>query len=145
MKMNWGTYLVLAMIGFIGFIMFFVVQMMSSDNNQDLVEEGYYQKELLVQGEIDKTKNAFALSEQVQIKKTKDGVLITFPSELQEVSGTVLLYRPSNKKLDFEMPIKINQHKQLIAAEKLVKGRWNVYLDFTDGEKEYAVKKEIIW
>ena len=50
MKINWGTGIVLAFIGFIGFILYFVIRMSTDDSaNHDLVTEEYYKKELSYQ------------------------------------------------------------------------------------------------
>ena len=47
MKVNWGTAIVIAFVGFIGFIMYFVVNMATNDKyDHDLVVEDYYQQEL---------------------------------------------------------------------------------------------------
>ena len=54
MRINWGTGIILAFIGFIGFILFFVVKMSMDDRaNHDLVTEEYYKAELGYQKEID--------------------------------------------------------------------------------------------
>ena len=53
MKINWGTGIVLAIIAFIGFILFFVIKMSTDDRaNHDLVTEEYYKAELGYQKEI---------------------------------------------------------------------------------------------
>lgn len=45
MKINWGTGIVLAFIGFITFILYFVFRMSTDDSaNHDLVTEEYYKK-----------------------------------------------------------------------------------------------------
>ncbi|MCK5400025.1 MAG: FixH family protein, partial [Flavobacteriaceae bacterium] len=47
MKMNWGTGIVIAFIGFIAFIMFFVITMSTNKKYEhDLVTEDYYKEEL---------------------------------------------------------------------------------------------------
>ena len=47
MKFNWGTGIVLAFIGFISFIMYFVINMNTNDKyDHDLVTEDYYKQEL---------------------------------------------------------------------------------------------------
>lgn len=147
MKLNWGTSIVIAMICFIGFIMFFVVQMLSSKNTQDLVEESYYHKELLVQGEIDKVNNVKDLIASFEIKKTEEGIVIIYPADFdnKKVVGSVKLYRPSDKNLDFKLPIQQKNNSQLIPKSLLVNGRWNVELDFEVENTPYAYKKEITW
>ena len=45
MKINWGTGIVIAFIGFIAFIMYFVINMNVNDKyNHDLVTEDYYEE-----------------------------------------------------------------------------------------------------
>ena len=63
MKFNWGTGIVLAFIGFISFIMYFVVNMNTDKKlDHDLVTEDYYKQELKYQNDIDKEKNAKTLT-----------------------------------------------------------------------------------
>lgn len=147
MKINWGTSIVIAMLCFIGFIMFFVVQMLSSKNDQDLVVESYYHKELQVQDEIDKVNNLKGLNSTFEIEKTSEGIIITFPSEFsaKQLTGKLTLYRPSDKKLDFTLPIQLKESKQLIPQSLLANGRWNIELDFEVENVPYAYKKELIW
>ena len=47
MKLNWGTGIVLAFIGFIAFILYFVINVITNDKyNHDLVIEDYYKAEI---------------------------------------------------------------------------------------------------
>jgi len=146
MKINWGTAIVLAFIGFISFIMYFVVSMMTNKKyDHDLVTENYYQKELLFQRSIDKEINAKKLYEQVTWKKTPEGMLITFPQSLkiEDINGKVFLYRPSNKHLDFEMPITLSNHTLLIPDNRLLDGRWNLSVEWEYDDVEYLFKEDI--
>jgi len=147
MKLNWGASIVIAICCFIGFIMFFVVQMLSSNNTQDLVTENYYHKELLVQGEIEKVKKGTNLEGDFKLEKTAEGLVIHFPSSVEDskVEGEVLMYRPSDKHKDFKYPIQLKSNQLLIPAQFLAKGRWNVLVDFKIEEEEYAYKKEMTW
>jgi hypothetical protein len=146
MKINWGTAIVLAFIAFISFIMYFVISMMTNKKyDHDLVTENYYQKELVFQQSIDKETNAKRLDEQVTWKKTPEGMLITFPQSLniEEIEGKVFLYRPSNKHLDFEMPITLSNHTLLIPDNRLLDGRWNLSVEWEYDNVKYLFKEEI--
>jgi nitrogen fixation protein FixH len=146
MKINWGTAIVLAFIAFIAFIMYFVISMMTNKKyDHDLVTENYYQKELIFQQSIDKEINAKKLDEQVTWKKTPEGMLITFPQSLdiENIKGKVFLYRPSNKHLDFEMPITLSNHTLLIPDNRLLDGRWNLSVEWEYNNVEYLFKEEI--
>lgn len=148
-KLNWGFGVVLAFIGFISFIMYFVISM-SADNkySHDLVANDYYKQELNFQKNIDATKNAKNLKENIKIERVKEGLKIIFPKELnaEKIKGKVFLYRPSNKQLDFEMLIAISNSSYLLMPDKrLLDGRWNIIVDWTYNQKSYLFKKEIFY
>ncbi len=133
MKINWGTGIVIAIIAFIGFILFLVTLMLSDEKlNHELVTDDYYKKELVYQEEIDAEKNAQALTENIKVSKTGEGLLIVFPKNLDysKIKGKVNLYRPSNKNLDFEIPLDLSSHQLLIPKKNLVEGRWDVSVNW---------------
>ncbi|WP_343329241.1 FixH family protein [Polaribacter staleyi] len=146
MKFNWGTGIVIAIVAFMSFILFLVITM-STDNtySYDLVTEKYYEQELGFQDEINAEKNAFELKERVLIERTNEGLKIAFPKEFspEEIKGKVFLYRPSNKQLDFEIPISISNTYLLVPEKRLLDGRWNITIAFKYNNKEYLIKKEI--
>ena len=146
MKINWGTGLVIGMILFIGFIMFMVITMMTDKKySHDLVTEDYYQKEIVYQQEIDAEKNLSSFSEPISGQRTDEGYLLKFPKEIdpQKVEGTVFLYRPSNKQLDFDFPMVISGSNLLIPDNRLLDGRWNITLDWQYEGKRYMYKESI--
>ncbi|MEO9570828.1 MAG: FixH family protein [Polaribacter sp.] len=146
MKFNWGTGIVIAIVSFIGFIMYFVVTMSTDKSySHDLVTDKYYQKELEYQKQIDATKNAAQLKENLVLINTKEGLQIKFPEEFdtKEIKGKVFLYRPSNKQLDFEMPISISKTYLLVPEKRLLDGRWNITISWNYKSKEYLFKKEL--
>lgn len=149
MKINWGTGIVIGMLAFISFIMYFVVTMMSSsDYDHDLVVEDYYKAELHYQQDIDAQENAFALNEQISLERRGESLIIIFPEgiDLENTMGTVSLYRPSNKKLDFSIPFsEIKSSEFEIPADQLVNGRWNVKVTWKNDEKEFMYKTEIVY
>ena len=148
MKLNWGTGIVIAFVGFISFIMYFVITMNTDKAlDHDLVTEDYYKEELEFQNDIDKENNSKSLTENLTWKKTKDGVIITFPEslEINSITGKVFLYRPSNKQFDFETDISLSNHNLLIPDKRLLDGRWNIKVDWQYNGKSYLYKKEIIY
>lgn len=148
MKINWGTGIVIAFIAFISFIMYFVVNMnVNKKYDHDLVTEDYYKKELEFQNDIDKETNAKNLVENLSWQKTTEGLVITFPETLikENITGKVFLYRPSNKKFDFETELSLSNHNLLIPDKRLLDGRWNIKVDWQYNGKSYLYKKEIIY
>lgn len=148
MKINWGTGIVLALIGFIGFILFFVIRMSTDDRaNHDLVTEEYYKAELEYQKEIDAANNASDISAQFKFKRTAEGLLITLPEKIknQDTKGTVSLYRPSNKHLDFNLPISLSNTHLLIPNERLLDGRWDIKIFWEENGNMFLHKKSITY
>ncbi len=148
MKFNWGTGIVLAFIGFISFIMYFIVTMHTdSKYDHDLVTEDYYKQELEFQNDIDKENNSKDLASNITWKKTSDGILIVFPETLkiEDITGKVFLYRPSSKQFDFETAISLSNHNLLIPDKRLLGGRWNIKVDWQYNGKSYLYKKEIVY
>lgn len=148
MKISWGTGLVIGMVLFIGFIMYFVYRMTTDNNLQhDLVTEGYYQKEMELQGDIYAQQNMAAMEKQIIGSKTEEGYFLRFPEgfEAEKIKGKVFLYRPSNKQLDFEIPLELKDPNLLIPDNRLLDGRWNITIDWEYEGKKYRYKKQITY
>jgi hypothetical protein len=146
MKINWGTGIVIAFIGFISFILYFVISMnFNAKYDHDLVTEDYYAEELTYQDDIDKLDNAEKLDENITYKKTEEGLLISFPKALDitKITGKVFLYRPSNKQLDFDTAISLSKPYLLIPDNRLVDGRWNIKIDWQYNGISYLFKESI--
>jgi len=146
MKFNWGTGIVLAFIGFISFIMYFIITMnINKKYNHDLVTEDYYAEELVYQNDIDKLKNSKTLIENITYNKSEEGLIIYFPKDFDfnKITGNMFLYRPSNKQLDFETEISLSNPYLLIPDKRLVGGRWNIKIDWQYNGKSYLYKESI--
>ena len=148
MKINWGTGIVLAFIGFMCFIMYFVIKVNTDKKyDHDLVTDDYYKEELDFQNDINKETDAKNLSENISLNITENGLLIAFPENIlvNNISGKVFLYRPSNKQLDFEVPISLSDHNLLIPDKRLLDGRWNIKVDWQFKGNSYLYKEEILY
>ncbi|CAM1345665.1 FixH family protein [Tenacibaculum amylolyticum] len=148
MKVNWSTGIVIAIIAFIGFILFMVITMTTDKNyNHDLVTDQYYQKELQYQNNIDAIKNAKQLKHPIQIIRSEKGLKINFPKDFnpQEIEGTVFLYRPSNKQLDLEIPISLTNTYMLVPENHLLGGRWNITVAFKYNKTPYLHQEELTY
>ncbi|BFM44491.1 FixH family protein [Flavobacterium sp. CFS9] len=147
MKINWGTGIVIAFALFMSFILYFVFEVQSNSKyDNDLVVEEYYKHDSHFQEEMARIQNAQDLQQKPSIAYHEDGVKIVFPAvfENDKVKGNVLLYRPSNKKFDFNTQIALTNSALLIPKNKLVKGRWDVNMEWQYGGKKY-LSKEVIY
>ena len=148
MKLSWGTGIVIAFTAFIAFIMYFVINMSAVDKyDTSLVTEDYYKQELEYQTDIDKESNSKDLIKNVTWERTENGLLISFPDDLNanNITGKVFLYRPSNKQLDFESTISLSNHNLLIPDKRLLDGRWNIKVDWQYRGKSYLFKEAIVY
>lgn len=148
MKINWGTAIVIAFGLFITFILYFVFKVQINPKyDNELVTEDYYQQELKVQGNIERTSNANALEEKIELKKSEEGITIQFPKDFdfKEIKGKVSLYRPSNQKLDFEMPISLSSPHLLIPKNDLVGGLWDITIEWEYKGTSYRNKESIYY
>ncbi|WP_296682816.1 FixH family protein [Flavobacterium sp.] len=146
MKINWGTGIVIAFGLFMAFILYFVIEVQSNSKyDNDLVVEEYYKHDAQFGKEMQRTQNAQNLVEKPKVIVTQEGVLITFPSVFvpKKIKGTVSLYRPSNKKMDFEIPISISEPTLLIPKKSLVGGRWDINMEWQYEGKSYLTKETI--
>ncbi len=145
-KINWGTAIVIAFALFMSFILFFVFRVQSdSKYDNELVTDEYYKKEATVQSDINSEQNAKALSQKLTISNTTEGIVISFPKDLdfKKIEGKVSLYRPSNKKLDFVNPITLSNSDLLIPKNNLVGGLWDIAVEWTYEGKSYLNKEQL--
>lgn len=149
MKINWGTGIIIAFILFIGFILFFVIKANTDKKyDYDLVSEEYYKDELNYQKDIDRYNNTKNLGVKIKFQKTDEGIIIIFPEkyQIETIQGNVSLYRPSNKSLDVDIPFILSKRTTLLIPDnKLVGGRWDIKISWSENNKEYLYKKEFVY
>jgi|SRR5690554_537954 len=148
MKINWGTGIVIGMALFMGFILYFVIQIMTDKKHDfELVLDDYYSREMVYQEELDAESNSRTLKVDITGKRIEEGWLLTFPEDFDpsKISGEVSMYRPSNKALDFKLPLEVSDSKFLIPAAKMVTGRWNTIVTWNYDGKQYRYDERIYY
>lgn len=143
---NWGTGIVIAFGLFITFILYFVFTVQSdSKYDNELVVEEYYKHDAHFGDEMVRIQNVQNLAQKPKITATSEGILIVFPDGFipKNIKGKVFLYRPSNKKLDFEIPISLSNPTLLIPKKSLAGGRWDINMEWQYEGKSYLSKETI--
>jgi len=146
MKFNWGTGLAIAIALFMGFILYFVIKVQSNSKyDNELVVEEYYKHDARFEEEMERVQNAHDLAQKPIISKTEEGISIVFPADFtpNKITGIVSLYRPSNKKLDFDTPISLSKPTLLIPKSRLVGGQWDINMEWQYDGKRYLTKEAI--
>jgi nitrogen fixation protein FixH len=142
MKWNWGVGITVTIIVFTIISLLFIYFAFNQDIN--LVRDDYYEAEVQFNEKLETIKRTKKLSEELKIKLIPNYISLQFPAELrdQEITGTVFLYRPSDEKLDFELPIKIDSLKtMLIPTKKMIAGQWKIQIDWTADKNKYFNNK----
>ncbi|TDQ13507.1 FixH protein [Algoriphagus boseongensis] len=139
--MDWGKGILLTIFGFVAFIMTLVVISVRQDDIH-LVTENYYEKEIKYQEQIEREKSAVGLDrEVVMFDASSKTIYLDLPVGAK---GSLQLFRPSDARLDQELPLDITtEGKTAIPVEKLKSGYWRVQLTWTENGLEYYEEKKI--
>lgn len=143
---NWGTSIVIAFILFASFILYFILKVETeSKYDNDLVVEEYYKHDAKFGDEMIRKQNAEDLKNKPTIRITTAGITIVFPNQFipKNIKGKVSLYRPSNKKLDFEVLISLSNSSLLIPKSNLVGGRWDINIEWQYDGILYLTQKTL--
>jgi len=138
--MNWGKGITIAMILFMGFIVFLVVNLMM--HRIDLESEDYYSKEINYEQEIIAMKNFNSLNESIEIMVKDEFVVLQLPDSLDFQKVNVSFSRPDDNKLDRSFAIQ-NTKSFLIPMDEFSKGQYNVQISFEHASKPCLQKETI--
>jgi hypothetical protein len=145
-RINWGTSIVIAFVLFASFILFFIIKVETNAKYEnELVVDEYYKHDAHFGDEMVKIQNAHDLIDKPTVINTADGITINFPSalDINKIKGKVSCYRPSNKKLDFDVPLSLSSPTLLIPKLKLVGGLWDISIIWSYEGKEFISKEKI--
>lgn len=143
-KFTWGHGLMV----FLGCFMIFILSLVliaGQHESMELRDEDYYERSVNYQGDIDAATRANSLVHKPEIVKQANGYLFQFYENVPE-NGEIQFMRLNNKSQDFSVPLKLDEKKeQLIHAVKLVDGSYEVSIRWKENNKDYLVKKSILW
>lgn len=144
-KWNWGTGVVVAFACFIAFIGYFIVKVQTDRAyDSELVVDEYYKKDARFETVYQEMDRGRRLPDKPKIQTVPNGVTITFPKAMrhEDCTGTVSFYRPSAKRLDFEVPI-ASASDLLIPKTRLVGGLWNITLEWKSDGVTYSIAQTL--
>ncbi len=142
--MNFGHKIAITYGAFVVFMISLVTFCVKQDDIT-LVSPDYYKKEIAYQDEIDKIKNTANLSAPVRIEKIDEFLQVTFPEEIRNAKGTLQFYRPSDVKLDFQVPLHVNAEGwQKVPVKSITSGQWILKLEWEHKGLSYLKEEKII-
>jgi hypothetical protein len=145
MKLNWGTGIAVAFVAFAAGILTMVI--ISMNREVDLVSDDYYQQELQHQSHMDNTRRSNELVEQPTISVSTGAVTLKLPRVFTSstTAGTLMFYRPAERKKDFLVPLKLDSSNvQIVQTASLQKGLWRVKVRWTRQNETYYHEEPIM-
>jgi len=82
---------------------------------------------------------------KIRIQKSTEGILLVFPQEIANSfqKGIISFYRVSDKNMDFEKTIILENNQMQIPASEVLEGRWNISARWETKNKTFLSKQEI--
>lgn len=115
---------------------------------QELVAENYYENEVRYQQQLDRMNRTQALETQtaVTFDAVKNCIVVRLPAtQAHWASGRIHLYRPSNAKLDHDVPLAVNAAGvQVLDAKALAAGLWKVRIEWRVNGQEYFFDQAVV-
>jgi hypothetical protein len=111
-------------------------------NDHQLVGKDYYEREIKFQSEIDSSTRGAGSGVVVKYDSTQSKVTVSIPSNPRE--GSVQFYRPSDSRLDRQLPLSLSMGSQVIDLRAFEKGLWKVRLCWTADGSEYRHEETLV-
>ena len=128
--MNWGYKIMFVYIIFIAGILFLVFK--SSSQKVDLVNENYYEQELVFQQKIDEAERAQSLSRPLSYEVNNKDLVIDFPPEMKgiKLDAQVLLYYPADETRDKTFHLSTDSASLVINFPKGDEGMYEIKMNW---------------
>jgi len=115
---------------------------------EDLVSSDYYEREVRYQSQLDSMNRSQSLAAQsvVTFELTLHTIVITLPvAQIQGATGNIHLYRPSDARLDRELPLTLNAAGvQRLDTKTLSDGLWKVRVKWNANGQDYFLDQPVI-
>lgn len=137
-KGNWAFGVTASYVVFIGLLIWFLI--FSLGQGVDLVEDDYYQQELVFQGQIDRVQRTRALEQQPAFSYGDNLVSLRFPPQFSgsNIDGRIVFYRPSDSGQDYQIEVTPGSDlNQVISVAELQRGLWRMKVHWSVEEVGY--------
>lgn len=134
-RFHWGWAIGVFYSAFVIVMVIIVIKSFTVDNS--LVVDDYYSYDIAYQEHADKLANTRALEQDLVFDHDRSAKVFTikYPEQFNNFSGTILFYKPDNKKLDFKVPVKPDTNRmQSVDMSKIVTGYWRIKINWNGDE-----------
>jgi hypothetical protein len=144
--MHWGKGLVIVFAVFVVGVL--TVVGIAVSRRVDLVTDGYYERGLLYQEQIDRIQRTRRLQDTISVQVSPEGILLAFPGMFAstEISGEVSAYRPDDRLRDFVLPIGLDAQRRMLVPRALLGGGiWRLRITWSArGDEYYTEHRQIM-
>ena len=139
--MNWGKGIALTLGAFIVFIMYMVIQQMST--RIDLVSDDYYIQEMNYSSELKAINRDRGFVNRPEVSQTEKHLVIQLPADFDLQKVSVHLRRPNNEEDDQQFSVE-GTKMFIIEKDKLIEGNYQIVISYTIDDIQYIQKKDIV-
>lgn len=142
--MNWGYKILIVIIVFIITMLSMVFVAFRQTN--EMMDEGYYQKELKYQSYIDGSKNLNSITIETLLKQTESGVVLEIPTSLVVgfESGNIELLKNDNQKKDLNINFTPDENGLFFMDKsQFTNGRYTARIQWVSKGKSYYREQPI--
>ncbi len=140
--MNWGIKIFLSLGVFMASIVAVGIYMVSRDSDS-LEEDDYYEQGLNYDRAYEKKQNVLIMQESPTITITGDTLYIHFVSKVN--TGKLLLRKPSDSRLDRELPFRTSNNIFVLPLSTFDRGMWNLYIDWKSLGRDFLFEEHILF
>ena len=140
--MNWGTKIFLSLAAFMFCIVAAGFYMVTHDSDS-LEEDDYYEQGLNYDQAYEKKQNVLNMKETPTVEIRKDTLYIHFVSKVNK--GKLLFRKPSDSRLDRELPFQTTGNLFALPISTFDKGMWNLYVDWKNAGNDFLFEEHILF
>lgn len=136
--MNWGWKIAILYGSFVAMMITLVV--LSSKQDIPLVTEDYYEKDLQYETQMHRIANSKALKTDVNVAYNQENqqIEVQFPKGIDNITGEILCFRPSQEGLDFTLNIEdLEENVTSFGTSEMLSGRWKIKITWEGDGKIY--------
>lgn len=145
---SWGHGVIIALGGFMIFILSMLFLFPNGQKNSEMVTDNYYEEELQYQDVIDAKQKADQLEVKPVYSQDASGIKVTFPEDYNNSNTKVkfVLNRTDDQNLDVKREIQLDANKAIfIPAQVLKMGNYTLRLMWTKDKVDYRMDYDVIW
>jgi hypothetical protein len=143
MKINWGIF-AFSLFGVFVVFMLGMVYFATKQNNE-LVTENYYEKELEFKEVLKKKEQSSKLLETITFNTDETYLNLQFPKEIVgKITGEIVFYKPSNQTADKTVPLNVENNLQQFKLTDFEKGMYRVKVDWKANGNEFYNELDVV-